>query len=105
MINLSVTQNRTRYDIYAEIISSLRFYQESGISHIGRRANLPLDRTRTIISFMLSRGLINEIIKPKQRPSTIYVATKRGFKYLDLYKQLSRLVTEITDQELELWED
>ena len=38
--------NRTRYDIYADILSVMDFYSEAGISQIARRANLPIDREK-----------------------------------------------------------
>ncbi len=93
--------NRTRYDIYADVISVLQFYSEAGISQIARRANLPIDRAKGIIHFMLSRGLMIKYENPKKRPVVIYSCTTRSYQYLELYKQLSRMVVEITEDELE----
>ncbi|MCG3258266.1 MAG: hypothetical protein H7644_00825 [Candidatus Heimdallarchaeota archaeon] len=93
--------NRTRYDIYADVISVLQFYGEAGISQIARRANLPIDRAKGIIHFMLSRGLMIKYENPKKRPVVIYSCTTRSYQYLELYKQLSRMVVEITEDELE----
>ena len=93
--------NRTRYDIYADVISVLQFYGEAGISQIARRANLPIDRAKGIIHFMLSRGLMIKYENPKKRPVVIYSCTTRGYQYLELYKQLSHMVVEITEDELE----
>jgi len=93
--------NRTRYDIYADVISVLQFYGEAGISQIARRANLPIDRAKGIIHFMLSRGLMIKYENPKKRPVVIYSCTTRSYQYLELYKQLSRMVVEITEDEME----
>lgn len=94
--------NRTRYDIYADIMQVLRFYGEAGISQIARRANLPIDRAKPLVEFMTKRGLLIKEENPKNRPKWVYRATRRGFEYLDLYKELARIVVEITDEELEL---
>ena len=97
--------NRTRYDIYVDVISALQFYGEAGISQIARRANLPIDRAKGIIQFMLSRGLMVMYENPKKRPTIIYKSTSRGYQYLEMYKQLSRMVVEITEDEMEFGED
>jgi len=93
--------NRTRYDIYADVISVLQFYDEAGISQVARRANLPIDRAKGIIHFMLSRGLMVKYENPKKRPAIIYKSTSRGFQYLEMYKHLSHMVVEITEDEME----
>ncbi len=94
--------NRTRYDIYADILSVLDFYVEAGISQIARRANLPVDRAKGLVQFMLSRGLIVKHPNPKKRPVYIYRATNRGSQYLKLYKEISHLVVEITEDEIDI---
>ena len=93
--------NRSRYDIYADILSVLEFYVEAGISQIARRANLPVDRAKGLIQFMQARGLLVKYKNPQKRPVYIYRATQRGSEYLKLYKDLSHLVVEITDDELD----
>ena len=93
--------NRTRYDIYADVVSVLQYYGEAGISQIARRANLPIDRAKGIIQFMLSRGLMVKFEDPKTRPAVVYKSTSRGYQYLEMYKQLSRMVVEITEDEME----
>ncbi len=93
--------NRTRYDIYADILSVMQFYSEAGISQIARRANLPIDRAKGLVQFMIARGLLIKFENPKQRPSIIYRATSRGSQYLELYKNLSHMVVEITEDEIE----
>ena len=97
--------NRARYDIYADIISVLQFYGEAGISQIARRANLPIDRAKGLIEFMVLRGLIRKQENPKKRPNIVYLGTNRGYQYYELYKQLFHMVVEITDEEMEFIED
>ena len=97
--------NRTRYDIYADVLSVLQFYSEAGISQIARRANLPLDRANRIVQFMQTRGLLVKLDNLEKRPKYIYQATSRGSTYLELYKQLSRLVVEITDDEADILDE
>lgn len=94
--------NRSRYDIYADIISVLQFYNEAGISQIARRANLPIDRAKGLVEFMVARGLILKQENPNKRPNILYIGTNRGYQYHELYKKLHHMVVEITDDELEL---
>jgi len=94
--------NRSRYDIYADILSVLEFYVEAGISQIARRANLPVDRAKGLIQFMQARGLMVKYENPKKRPVYIYRATNRGSQYLELYKELLHFVVEITEDELDI---
>ena len=97
--------NRTRYDIYAEVLNVLKFYDGAGVSVIGRRANLPLDRAKEVVHFMIARGLIVKLKNTEKRPVWIYKLTKRGFEYLELYKKLTLFVAEITPEELDLWDE
>ncbi|MHA1197877.1 MAG: winged helix-turn-helix domain-containing protein [Candidatus Heimdallarchaeaceae archaeon] len=97
--------NRSRYDIYADIISVLQFYNEAGISQIARRANLPIDRAKGLVEFMVSRGLILKQDNPKKRPNVLYLGTTRGYQYHELYKQLHHMVVELTDDEVEFATD
>lgn len=92
--------NRSRYDIYADILLVLEFYSEAGISQIARRANLPLDRAKKLIIFMQARGLLVRYDNPEKRPKFIYRATSKGAEYIALYKEMARLVVEITEDEL-----
>lgn len=94
--------NRSRYDIYADIISVLQFYTEAGISQIARRANLPIDRAKGLVEFMVARGLVIKNEDSKKRPNVIYTGTNRGYQYYELYKQMHHMVVEFTDDELEL---
>ncbi|MHA2358131.1 MAG: winged helix-turn-helix domain-containing protein [Candidatus Heimdallarchaeaceae archaeon] len=94
--------NRTRYDIYADILEVLQFYTEAGISQIARRANLPIDRAKGIIQFMLARGLIVKYENSEKRPKFIYRATNKGSEYAALYKEMSRIVVEITEDEFDI---
>ena len=95
-------RNRTRYDIYADIMLVIKFYGNAGISQIARRANLPVDRAKSIVEFMCYRGLLIKEKNTGDGPLWIYSATERGFKYLALYKELSRLVAELTQEEIDL---
>ena len=91
--------NRTRYDIYADILEVLDFYTEAGISQIARRANIPLDRAKGLIHFMQARGLIVKYENTEKRPKFIYRSTSKGSEYYALYKQLYHLVVELTEEE------
>ena len=91
--------NRTRYDIYADILEALEFYTEAGISQIARRANIPLDRAKGLIHFMQARGLIVKYENVEKRPKFIYRATSKGSEYFALYRQLYHLVVELTEEE------
>ena len=69
------SSNRNRYDIYSEVLQVLKFYDGAGISVIGRRANLPLDRAKEIVQFMITRGLVIKLKNEKKRPLWVFKAT------------------------------
>ncbi len=100
-----LTHNRTRYDIYADIMLVIRFYDKASISQIARRANLPIDRAKSIVEFMRYRGLLNKEENSDGRLVWLYYGTERGFKYLTLYKELSRLVAELTQDEIDILDE
>ncbi len=80
---------RTKYDIYADILTYLAIVGEERITKIARFANLPLDRARIILEMMCSNGLIRKIFKDNY---CFYRISRRGYEYIALYKRLRLLV-------------
>lgn len=81
----------------------LEFYREAGVSQIGRRANIPVDRVRKMLDFLIKRGLVAQIESDDKRIDSAYIATRRGGRFLEAYKRMIKYVTEITMEEKEMW--
>jgi len=53
-------KRRTRYDIYVDTLETIRHKGVSAITRISYGANLPVDRAKEIVDFLLKRGLVKE---------------------------------------------
>jgi len=53
-------KRRTRYDIYTDTLNTIRQKGVSAITRISYGANLPVDRAKNIVNFLLVRGLVRE---------------------------------------------
>lgn len=82
----------------------LEFYGEAGVSQIGRRANIPVDRVRKMLNFLIKRGLVAQIESDDKRIDLAYVSTRREARFLETYKRMIKYVTEITNEEKEMWD-
>ncbi len=80
---------RSRYDIYAEIIRVIQIYGYCPLTKVARSTNLPVDRAKETIEYMVERGLLEEELDDGHR---VYRLTVRGNQYLELYKRIAALV-------------
>ncbi|NWF96039.1 MAG: hypothetical protein HXY34_07825 [Candidatus Thorarchaeota archaeon] len=80
---------RSRYDIYAEIVRIVHIYGYCPLTKAARSTNLPVDRAKETIEYMVERGLLEEDEEDGHR---VYKVTVRGHQYLELYKRLAGLV-------------
>ena len=53
-------ERRTRYDIYYDILETVRRKGATGITRISYGANLPVDRAKEAVEFLMSHGLLDE---------------------------------------------
>ncbi len=82
-------QKRTRYDIYAEVIRVITIYGYAPLTRTARSTNMPVDRAKETIEYMVERGLLEE---EEEDGHTLYYVTVRGHQYLELYKRIAGLV-------------
>jgi predicted transcriptional regulator len=89
-------KRRTRYDIYMDTLETIRHKGVTGITRISYGANLPVDRAKKIIDFLLHRGLIKEEVYGNINGFRI---TSRGGEFLQaLYTVKMYTESEIEDE-------
>ncbi len=87
-------RRRTRYDIYMDTLDTIRRKGVSAITRISYGANLPVDRAKDVIKFLLERDLVKE---EEYGSSRGYRMTARGGEFL----QALQVVKKYLDAELD----
>ena len=82
-------QKRTRYDIYLDVLEAIRRKKACSITRLSYGAGLPVDRTRKIVEFLISRGLL-KTINLGDRPH--YRITERGGEFLQALKTVKKFI-------------
>ena len=73
-------ERRTRYDIYQDILETVRRRGATGITRISYGANLPVDRAKEAVEFLMKRKLIDE---EEYGGNMKYVITGKGGQFLN----------------------
>src|SRR4030042_5840307 len=81
--SLSDEQRRTKYDIYADIIEIIARKGLCSLTRVSYGANMPVDRTKKEISFLIAHGFITEVTLEDSKK---YRATKWGLENLETFK-------------------
>lgn len=84
---LSRERRRTRYDIYADMIEVIARKGLCSLTRVSYGSNLPVDRAKKILQFLVSHGFAKELNVSDRRK---YRATKWGLEYLETYKRMQR---------------
>ena len=71
---------RTRYDIYLDVLETLRRRGACPITRISYGAGIPVDRAKRIVKFLVSRDLLKE---ENIEDRKLYRITGRGGELLD----------------------
>ena len=82
---------RTRYDIYLDVLETVRRRGGSGITRISYGANLPVDRARTAIEFLVEQGLVREETYGGMKG---YRLTARGGEFQQALKTVKKYLNE-----------
>ena len=82
---------RTRYDIYLDVLDTIRRRGVSGITRISYDANLPVDRARTAVEFLIERGLVRE---EEYGGTKGYLLTARGGEFQQALKNVKKYLNE-----------
>ena len=82
-------KRRTRYDIYMDTLQTIRRKGISAITRISYGANLPVDRAKDVIGFLLERDLVKEEDYGGTRG---YRITSRGGEFLQALQTVKMYV-------------
>jgi len=84
-------QRRTRYDIYMDTLETIRRKGISAITRISYGANLPVDRAKNVVNFLLRRGLLKE---EEYGDTRGYRITARGGEFLQALQTVKVYIDE-----------
>jgi predicted transcriptional regulator len=91
---LSSEQKRTKYDIYADIIEMIAKKDLCSLTRISYGANMPVDRTKKTVNFLVLHGFIREIAIDDRKK---YRATKWGLEYLETFKRMRKFFAALEE--------
>ena len=84
-------ERRTRYDIYQDILETLRRRGATGITRISYGANLPVDRAKDAVGFLMDQRLIDD---DEYGGNVKYTITGRGGEFLNALKTVKKYLEE-----------
>jgi predicted transcriptional regulator len=87
-------ERRTRYDIYQDILETVRRRGATGITRISYGANLPVDRAKEAVEYLVQRKLLEE---DEYGGNTMYVITGRGGQFLNALKTVKKYLEDEED--------
>jgi predicted transcriptional regulator len=93
---LSEERRRTKYDIYADIIEIVVRKGICSLTRISYGANMPVDRAKKEVTFLVSHGFINEIVVDDSKK---YRATKWGLEFLETFKRMQKFFSALEQRE------
>jgi len=91
---LSNERRRTKYDIYADSIKVIAKKGLSSLTRVSYGANMPVDRAKKTLNFLVSHGFVREITIGDRKK---YRATKWGLEYLETYKRMQRFFAALEE--------
>lgn len=87
-------ERRTRYDIYQDILETVRRRGATGITRISYGANLPVDRAKEAVEYLVQRKLLED---DEYGGNTMYVITGRGGQFLNALKTVKKYLEDEED--------
>jgi len=91
---LSRERRRTKYDIYADVIRVIAKKGMCSLTRVSYGANMPVDRTKKVLSFLVSHGFIRE---HKIGDYMKYRVTKWGIEFLETYERMRRFFAALEE--------
>lgn len=91
---MSGERRRTKYDIYADIIEMIARKGLCSLTRVSYGANMPVDRTKKELNFLVSHGFVNEVTVDSSRK---YRATKWGLAYLETFKRIRKFFAALEE--------
>ncbi len=90
-----MSRRRLRYDIYSDILETVRRRGSSNITRISYGANLPVDRAKKAVTFLTENGLLKEEVYGRTRE---YRMTARGGEFLHALKTVKKYLGDEEDR-------
>jgi len=87
---------RTKYDIYADVIRTIAKKGTCSLTRISYGANMPVDRTKKVLEFLVSHGFIREERVGEFRK---YRVTKWGMEFLKTYERMKKFFAALEEGE------
>ena len=87
-------RRRSKYDIYADIIEVIVKKGLCSLTRVSYGANLPVDRAKKILGFLVSHGFVREASAGGRRK---YRTTKWGLDYLETFKRMQRFFAALEE--------
>jgi predicted transcriptional regulator len=91
---LSDEQRRTKYDIYADVIEIIAKKDLCSLTRISYGANMPVDRTKKILDFLVSHGFVHQVFVDDSKK---YRATKWGLEYLETFRRMRKFFAALEE--------
>ncbi|RLG39823.1 MAG: hypothetical protein DRO05_07945 [Thermoproteota archaeon] len=91
MYALSTRSKRTRYEVYADLLNTIRMEGGCTITRASYGARIPVDRANRFLHELIRVGLVRVEEKDGSR---IYKVTIRGIEFLELFSRLKKLLGE-----------
>lgn len=82
---------RTRYEVYADLLSTIRMEGGCTITRASYGARIPVDRAHRFLHELLNKGMVKV---EEEDGSRVYKITIRGVEFLELFERLKKLLGE-----------
>lgn len=89
-------RRRTKYDIYADVIEIIVRKGSCSLTRISYGANMPVDRTKKILNFLVAHGFVNEVMIGDSKK---YRTTKWGLEFLETFKRMRKFFAALAEGE------
>jgi predicted transcriptional regulator/KaiC/GvpD/RAD55 family RecA-like ATPase len=87
-------RRRTKYDIYADMIEIIARKGLCSLTKISYGANLPVDRAKKELNFIVSHGFVREVNLGDTKK---YRAAKWGLEYLETYQRMQKFFAALDE--------
>lgn len=91
---MSEELRRTKYDIYADVIEIVARKGMCSLTRVSYGANMPVDRTKKVLTFLVAHGFIHEVMIDDSRK---YRATKWGLEFLETFKRMRKYLAALEE--------
>ena len=87
-------RRRTRYDIYADCVEVIARKGLCSLTRVSYGANLPVDRAKDVLSFLVSHGFVRELSVGDRMK---YRVAKWGLEFLETYRRMQKFFAALEE--------